>query len=343
MADGTTPPICVFPLDIVTELAGPYLVGHLLSFGVFGVLCVQLYIYHIAFKSDPSWLKGIVWLLFAIEVTFQAIEFHMAYWTLGEGWGRLDRIFAFPKPTIAFTTLTGVATSIVHAFYAWRIIVLSKRYIVVVVVALLSATQLSMTIYISVYLSTHLTTDPAVVIKNTTDFITVWFVTAAAADIIITLAMLFLLVHARSESTHTRTISRVESLMKYTVETGLVTSCAAVITLILLLAKKDKVYYYIMYYSIGKIYANTLLATLNSRMTFITASNQLSSSQTALQLYSRSAMWKDMGSGQHSMDSSARINPNANTTALVFKDYHISSTLGGSTKYTDLSDGGTAV
>lgn len=34
--------------------------------------------------------------------------------------------------------------------------------------------------------------------------------------------------------------------MKYTVETGLVTSCAAVITLILLLAKKDKVYYYIM-------------------------------------------------------------------------------------------------
>lgn len=75
-------------------------------------------------------------------MTFQAIQFHMAWWSLGEGWGKLDRIMSFPTPTIAFTTLTGLATAIVHAFYSWRIIALSKRYIVPVIIGLVSAFSL---------------------------------------------------------------------------------------------------------------------------------------------------------------------------------------------------------
>ncbi|TFL07050.1 hypothetical protein BDV98DRAFT_578599 [Pterulicium gracile] len=308
------------PMPDLTAVAGPYVVGHMLSFGVFGVLCVQMYIYHIAFKTDPSWLKGTVWLLFAIEVTFQAIQFHMAWWSLGEGWGKLDRIMSFPTPTIAFTTLTGLATAIVHAFYSWRIIALSKRYIVPVIIGLLSATQLVMTIYVSVYLATHLDVPAMVALQSVSKFITVWFIFAAVADVVITVAMTTLLVIARRGSSYQQTNSRVENLIKYTVETGLVTSCGAIIVLILFQVYKDGVYYYIIYYSLGKIYANTLLATLNSRMTFITSSSQLSNSETALRLFSRGALWKDMGSVSTAGQSIDNGRVHVKTATVVFKD-----------------------
>jgi hypothetical protein len=303
----------------LTQVAGPYIVGHMLSFGVFGVLCVQLYIYHLGFKHDPTWLKGIVWLLFLIELTFQAIEFHMAWWSLGEGWGKLPRILGFAKPTIAFTTLTGVATSIVHGFYAWRIIALSRKYVVAVCIGLLSGTQLVMTIYVSVYLAQNLDLPAPQALHDVTKFITVWFVFAAAADIVITISMTSLLVIARKGSSYSQTNARVENLIKYTVETGLVTSFGAILVLILFLVWQSAVYYYIVYYSLGKIYANTLLATLNSRMTFITSSSQLSNSETALRLYSRGAMWKDMPTTSVAPGiDNGRVH--VKTATVVFKD-----------------------
>lgn len=74
------------------------------------------------------------------------------------------------------------------------------------------------------------------------------------------------------------------------------------------------------YYSLGKIYANTLLATLNSRMTFITSSSQLSNSETALRLFSRGALWKDMGSVSTAGQSIDNGRVHVKTATVVFKD-----------------------
>lgn len=309
----------------MTVIAGPYLLGHLLSFALFGTLCVQVYMYHLAFKKDPLYLRAVVYTLFAIEVTFQALETHMAWFSLGEGWGQLTHLFGFTKGSVAFTTLTGLAASIVHGFYAWRIVALSgrkwHRWALPIVVALLSAGQLSMTIYISAFLATNLNAGAAVILKESKDFITSWFILAVAADVIITVGMTTLLVTAKRKTSYSPTANKVGNLIKYTVETGLVTSFGALLVLILFLAFDDQsIYYYLIYYSLGKIYSNTLLATLNSRITFVTSSSQLGTGAEALRMNTRNGMWKDFASASRSPPTSNMDRVEIKTSTVVFND-----------------------
>lgn len=113
-----------------------------------------------------------VYTIFSLEVIFQYLEAQKTWWSLGAGWGKLSNLRGFPSPSISFSTLTGVVTSLVHGFDSWRIAVLMRGYVRVVVVvviigfvsalqqrnrlsgltlAQLSLGQLSMAIYISVY------------------------------------------------------------------------------------------------------------------------------------------------------------------------------------------------
>ena len=281
--------------------------------------------YHIAFKKDPLYLKGVVYVLFLIEVVFQALEAHMAWFSLGEGWGQINQLIGFTKGSVAFTTLTGLATSIVHGFYAWRIVALSgrrwHRWVLPIAVGLLSAAQLSMTIYISAFLAENLNAGAAVILVESKNFITSWFILAVAADVVITVGMTTLLVTAKRKTSYSPTANKVGNLIKYTVETGLITSFGALLVLILFLSWNDgSIYYYIIYYSLGKIYSNTLLATLNSRITFVTSSSQLGNGAEALRMNTRNGMWKDFASASRSPPTSNMDRVEIKTSTVVFND-----------------------
>lgn len=96
--------------------------------------------------------------------------------------------------------------------------------------------------------------------------------------------MIVLLVKARRQSKFPTTVGKIHTLMRYIVETGLITSFTAIITLSLFLGKKNTNYQYILqvtrllfastslissticrFFSLSKVYDNALLATLNSR------------------------------------------------------------------------------
>ncbi|TFL00760.1 hypothetical protein BDV98DRAFT_568664 [Pterulicium gracile] len=288
-----------------TNIAGPSVLGHLLSCALFGVLAVQLYVYTIAFKHDPRWLRVLVYTIFTLEVAFQGIEAYSAWYSLGAGWGKVANLKGYPLPTVAFSTLTGVITSLVHGFYSWRIAVLMRKYVVVVIIGLLSLVQLSMSIYVTVHVARAQGQAALAALHQTSKIITVWFSFSAAADVLITVAMTMLLLAARRRSHYVFTNTRLQNLIKYTVETGLITSCSVLIVLALFLALPEDRYHYILYYSLGKIYANTLMATLNARITFVT-SGQVANSDTALMLRGQTNendhLWTDL---QHKSSASA--------------------------------------
>ncbi|KAI0791732.1 hypothetical protein C8Q75DRAFT_805339 [Abortiporus biennis] len=62
-----------------------------------------------------------------------------------------------------------------------------------------------------------------------------------------------------------RTDSQVDTLMRYSVQTGLITSIVAVSTLVVFLTKPQSFFYVALYFTLPKLYLNALLATLNSR------------------------------------------------------------------------------
>ncbi|TFL00768.1 hypothetical protein BDV98DRAFT_620922 [Pterulicium gracile] len=129
-----------------------------------------------------------VYTIFSLEVIFQYLEAQKTWWSLGAGWGKLSNLRGFPSPSISFSTLTGVVTSLVHGFDSWRIAVLMRGYVrvvvVVVIIGFLSLGQLSMAIYISVYLNQDDAT--AGVPHTISTSLALWWGWAAAADVVVT-------------------------------------------------------------------------------------------------------------------------------------------------------------
>ncbi|TFL00761.1 hypothetical protein BDV98DRAFT_94336 [Pterulicium gracile] len=83
-------------------------------------------------------------------------------------------------------------------------------------------------------------------LQETSRIITLWLAFAAAADVVITVALTMLLLSARRRSHFICTNTRLQNLIKYTVETGFITSCVVLIVTILFPTLPDSQYYYML-------------------------------------------------------------------------------------------------
>lgn len=300
----------------MADIAGPYLIGHLLSFTMFGVLCVQIYLYAQAFnKSDPWWIRALVYAVFCIELVFQGLEINLAWWSLGTGWGDPAHIISHSTSSNTLPLLTGIVMSIVHAFYVWRIIVLGKRYLPALLVVILSAGSLAMTIVVTIHLYQNSNKDTLEAVSTTIQVITIYLAFSAAADIVISIAMLVFLIQASRKSQHTETTTRLQKLIKYTVETGVATSCGALTDVILFHSLPNTNWHFVIFLSLSKIYANTLFATLNSRMNLAAAHTRSQLSETPMQ-FRRDRLRRDFARTGTSEGSTVHISK----TTVVLSD-----------------------
>ncbi|KAL0581289.1 hypothetical protein V5O48_000772 [Marasmius crinis-equi] len=88
-------------------------------------------------------------------------------------------------------------------------------------------------------------------------------VLAVASDLYIAVALCFLL--HRSKTGYKKSDTMVWKLSTYALNTGLVTSICALASLISITAGPDTFVYILFFFSIGRLYANSLLANLNVR------------------------------------------------------------------------------
>ncbi|KAK1228220.1 hypothetical protein PQX77_008730 [Marasmius sp. AFHP31] len=86
---------------------------------------------------------------------------------------------------------------------------------------------------------------------------------AAAGDVYITGSLSFLL--HRSRTGFQRSDAIITRLIHFTVNTGLLTTCCAVGSLISILAAPTTFIYIAFFFTIGRLYANSLMCTLNAR------------------------------------------------------------------------------
>lgn len=89
------------------------------------------------------------------------------------------------------------------------------------------------------------------------------FATGAASDLSVTLASSWLLVKSRTGFRRTDTI--INTLMLYTVNTGLIVSIDAALSLITYVAMPDNFVFLGFYLLLSKLYLNSYLAMLNAR------------------------------------------------------------------------------
>ncbi|KAJ7303011.1 hypothetical protein DFH08DRAFT_58725 [Mycena albidolilacea] len=91
----------------------------------------------------------------------------------------------------------------------------------------------------------------------------IWAV-AAANDLIIALALVFWLAQGRDESDRITPV--VDKLIAWTIETGVLTSAAAILNLVCFVTMKNNYIWIAWYFVTARLYSNSFLASLNSRV-----------------------------------------------------------------------------
>ncbi|KAI0687621.1 hypothetical protein BC835DRAFT_1522769 [Cytidiella melzeri] len=242
-------------------LLGPMFAGSLMAFLLFGISIMQLYRYSMANNRDHLAIKLSVYIVFLLDV-FQAIVVAAQGWyTMLSGWGRPVALIQLNWTFGAVPAVTGIVAAWVQIFYAWRIYKLSQWNVLpafIVAVALMQcAAALSITVGIP---SLGDVTDLHIMYRRTI----VWLGGAFAADVIIAVVMLFLLLSVRrSKFAHTQRI--INRLIRLTVETGVVTATCALMELIMFQVIPTTNLHLFFAAMLAKIYYNALMTSLNSR------------------------------------------------------------------------------
>ncbi|KAI9450721.1 hypothetical protein BJY52DRAFT_1191586 [Lactarius psammicola] len=245
----------------IVSLASAQLFGCLFNWTLYGVLCVQTYVYSYNFPKDPRSVKFLAYFVFVLETVQTALTGADIYYWFVAGFGNVERLVDSHFSPIDTAIMTAVTSLIVQGYFCYRIWVLMNRrssswicWIIVVVAVTQAAAEMWMGISL-------LVVENYAVSKTS---LYLWSIPCAIADILIAVAMTLLLRRASSNFSNFVLIR----VIRLTVETNILTATAAVATLVLYVAFPNEPYYAYTVDIIGKLYSNTLLVSLNNRIYF---------------------------------------------------------------------------
>ncbi|KZO91010.1 hypothetical protein CALVIDRAFT_489690 [Calocera viscosa TUFC12733] len=246
------------PLD---DSWGAVLIGVFLAIFLYGLLTLQVYVYHELFPRDVWWLKLVVasvWILDTLHTIFIS---HMIYTNLITNFGDYEAImhntWSF-NINVLITTIVAAISQVFFIHRCWRCAVLNT--VLSGIILLFAAVQFSFG-----SLCTHLT----FILSEYAQFleykwaVDTWLGSAAATDILVSCALVRSLLMKRNEVQRTRNL--IEQLIRWTVTTGMITSVWALLDLAVFTASETTLIHLFFNIMLAKMYANTLLAALNHR------------------------------------------------------------------------------
>ncbi|PBK66273.1 hypothetical protein ARMSODRAFT_1021479 [Armillaria solidipes] len=250
----------------IEQLTGPFIVGCLLNWGLFGTLSVQLYLYYLAFPNDRRSLKYLVYGIYVIESVQTMLVAHDTFATFGYGFGDIDALTRMNYLWLTVPIMSAVVAGIGQGFYAYRIFVLSKSRIIPIFIICVSLTSFVPAMILGIY---AFQAGDLTKMNNRKTQITagIWCGAAALCDILIAICMTYCL--TRSTTNFRRTRMLVTKIIRLTIETGSVTAVVALLSFLLYIVFPHQTFYITPGLLLPKLYANTVYMVLNSRIRVI--------------------------------------------------------------------------
>ncbi|KIK59013.1 hypothetical protein GYMLUDRAFT_45033 [Collybiopsis luxurians FD-317 M1] len=243
------------------ELAhGPMLVGTFLSLMLYGISITQVYIYLTSYaKKDRRFIMAYVLLIFAADTGHSIFLMGYLYTSLIKHFDDPEYISHSTWVFAAEPALAGILCGLVQAFYAWRVNVLVGKWYIYLTILFCSVASILMGI------ATGIACQWVVLFSNFQKFevvVIVWLVSASVADCLITGSLVNHLRHHRTGFQKTDT--HIDRIIRLTVQTGMITAIWAVADLLVYLLNPTGMHL-VLNCPLGKLYANSLLSSLNSR------------------------------------------------------------------------------
>ncbi|KAI0339015.1 hypothetical protein BDW22DRAFT_1362361 [Trametopsis cervina] len=241
---------------------GALFVGFAVSSTLFGILCAQTYTYLRRYPLDRLWYKGLVFLLWLLEAVHQAFVGHGAYSYAISNWGNVAILFQAPVWTLVFQVALGaLAGAFVKSAFALRVWRFSggNRWVTSFIIVLVCA-QLGSSIvytYKGLRLTSLLQVDQLKLVGSLS------LILGVVTDVVTAAALCWFLRNLKTG--YKKDDSLVNRLTLYAVNTGILTSAVSLTTLILYNIMPDNFIFMACYFVLSKLYANSFLATLNTR------------------------------------------------------------------------------
>ncbi|KAF8498127.1 hypothetical protein F5888DRAFT_1692625 [Russula emetica] len=265
MSDSPCVPPCILPSSTITGSTAPLLFGVLWNWTLYGTLVVQIYVYSYNFPDDRKLLKLLVYSIFFLETLQTALSGADVYYWFASGFSqeiRLDYPFASPFDV---PIIGSIVSGTVQLFFAYRVWVLSDRkswwYCIVIAVC---AT-----------LGTIGAFGQGVISQNFGVFnyglplqiaALIWLVGNTVTDFLIVAAMLYYLTRRRNADLGPWCNHALVKIVRLTIETNIMTTTTSVVALFLVAIAPEEIYYTCPTAILGKLYSNTLLVSLNNRI-----------------------------------------------------------------------------
>ncbi|KAI0073471.1 hypothetical protein K474DRAFT_1677880 [Panus rudis PR-1116 ss-1] len=261
---GAVPPGLTGPIPTVEELLGGFLVELCLSLILYGITVAQAYVYYLTYPDDGKLVRSLIGAVIVLESLHTATTMHMAYhYTITE-FGNLLGVGNIVWSTGVCAMSGMLIVLLVQGFYVRRVWILSRNNIF-----LTAALAFGVVVRVSFGMATSvltwtLGTWPEFRSKVGPHItLTTGLSLAATVDLAIALVLMYYL---RAGKTGFQPTDRlIQSLMAYSVNTGAIIMVISIVILVTFLVLKDSLVFIGLVQVSNKLYANSLLGTLNAR------------------------------------------------------------------------------
>ncbi|RDX44280.1 hypothetical protein OH76DRAFT_1409235 [Lentinus brumalis] len=264
-------------VDRQTQLAhsmGAVLIGSLIALFLSGAVSMQVFLYFQLYPRDVLRFKVMVVAVWVIDALHSAMTITANWQYLIVHFGDWDTIDDITWSIAASVALTATITFFVHCFFIHRIYSLSRaNWYIIAPLVLLALVRL---------ISAAISTSEMITLKSYSGFVqgydfvfTIGLSSAASLDIFITIGLCYFLRRGRTGLGRLVASSMdriVDTITLYTIENGMLTCITTVVSLICWLTMPTNLIFLGLHFAISKLYANSFLATLNSRKSLLNKS-----------------------------------------------------------------------
>ncbi|KAI9060734.1 hypothetical protein FKP32DRAFT_1678688 [Trametes sanguinea] len=229
---------------------------------LYGLTLHQGYRYYKLYPTDRLYIKILVSIILILETLHTVIWIYIGYHYLVNEAFNLNGTLRCHWTIRSTFIITSMAIFACQTFYCCRVFLIGPHYrwlVIPAVVSMLTGFTFGVVAGVKSFLYVRETTE----LRRVSWMVSVAYGFAVSSDLILTGALVFVLQQSRTGSKRANSI--VDTLIIYTINTGLLTSIVSVFAFIFAVVIPGNLIYAAITIVGAKLYANSVLALLNSR------------------------------------------------------------------------------
>ncbi|EKM80267.1 hypothetical protein AGABI1DRAFT_106493 [Agaricus bisporus var. burnettii JB137-S8] len=246
----------------VDNTLGAAFIGVICAAALYGVSCIQTLYYFTRYPKDVWYIKSLVGLVWVFDTIHQCLICHTVYFYLVTNFSNSTSLADMIWSILLEVLFNGLIGFLVQAFLTLRVWRLSGNNLYITsTIACLVVAEFGCSIAFTVQALQLRTWEELKALKGLSITVNIL---AVVPDVFIAASLFFFL--QRSRTGFKKSDTMITRLIVFTVSTGVFTSICAIASLVSILVWENTLIYVAFYFSLGRLYSNSVLATLNARI-----------------------------------------------------------------------------